>query len=262
MKAFKEMNFVPFDKVRIRFEDFRNNNKTGIKIVVTDCEKKVGQLASPCSITSLFRSYPDLQKMNADFTEFGCVVKRDLEKKTVILMNLRNDKRSTRSDKSYARIQLFMLNQYNQRLTRFDFLYQQSLLKMSKRYLCGDDLSDIFRVHRDIVTKMKRRMKMMMDVTEKYVDTEAMEAVNQMKNFCQDLDSRYSNYSKFSSSLHSLDGLQEVNKDFAEFTLSWRSKSMSDFMSPDFDLKEKRRRDTFRSVTDHFSTISKSMNFK
>ena len=262
MKAFKEMNFVPFDKVRIRFEDFRNNNKTGIKIVVTDCEKKVGQLASPCSITSLFRSYPDLQKMNADFTELSCVVKRDLENKTVILMNLRDDKKSTRSDKSYARIQLFMLNQYNQRLTRFDFLYQQSLLKMSKRYLCGDDLSDMFRVHGDIVTKMKRRMKMMMDVTEKYVDTEAMEAVNQMKNFCQDLDLRYTNYSKFSSSLHSLDGLQEVNKDFAEFTLSWRSKSMSDFMSPDFDLKEKRRRATFRSVTDHFSTISKSMNFK
>lgn len=260
MKAFKEMNFVPFDKVRIRFEDFRNNNKTGIKIIVTDYEKKVGQLASPCSITSLFKSYPELQKINADFREFGCVVKRDLDSKIVILMNLRDDKRSTRSDKSYARIQLFMLNQYIQRLARFDFLLQQSLLKMSKRYLFGDDLSDMIRVHGEIVTKMKRRMKMMIDVTEKYVDTEAMETVNQMKNFCQDLDSRYLNSSKFSSSLHSLDGLPEVDKDFAEFTLSWRSKSMSDFMSP--DQKEKRRRDTFRSVTDHFSTISKSMNFK
>ena len=260
MKVFKEMNLVSFEKVRNCFEDFRNNNKTGIRIVVTDYEKKVGELASPSSITTLLKSYPELQKINADFTEFSCVVKRDLEDKTVVLMNLKEDKWSTRSDKSYARIQLFMMNQYIKRLSRFDFLHQQSLLKMSKRYLRGEDLTDMVRVHGNIVTKMLRRMKMMMDVTEKYVDSEAMDAVHQMKTFCQNLDSRYLSASKFSSSLHSLDGLPEVNKDFAEFTLSWRSKSLSDFMSPDLDQKGKRKRDTFRSVTDHFSIISKSIN--
>ena len=259
MKAFKVMNLVSLEKVRNRFEDLRNNNKTGIRIVVTDYEEKVGKLASPCSITTLFKSYPELQKINADFTEFSCVVKRDLDDKTVVLMNLKEDKWSTRSDKSYARIQLFMMNQYVKRLSRFDFLHQQSLLKMSKRYLRGEDLTDMVTVHGNIVTKMLRRMKMMMDVTEKYVDSEAMDAVHQMKTFCQNLDSRYLSASKFSS-LHSLDGLPEVNKDFAEFTLSWRSKSLSDFMSPDLDEKGKRKRDTFRSVTDHFSIISKSIN--
>ena len=260
MKAFKVMNLVSLEKVRNRFEDLRNNNKTGIRIVVTDYEEKVGELASPCSITTLFKSYPELQKINADFTEFSCVVKRDLDDKIVVLMNLKEDKWSTRSDKSYARIQLFMMNQYVKRLSRFDFLHQQSLLKMSKRYLRGEDLTDMVTVHGNIVTKMLRRMKMMMDVTEKYVDSEAMDAVHQMKTFCQNLDSRYLSASKFSSSLHSLDGLPEVNKDFAEFTLSWRSKSLSDSLSPDLDEKGKRKRDTFRSVTDHFSIISKSIN--
>ena len=121
-------------------------------------------------------------------------------------------------------------------------------------------MTDMVTVHGNIVTKMLRRMKMMMDVTEKYVDSEAMDAVHQMNTFCQNLDSRYFSASKVSSSLHSLDGLPEVNKDFAEFTLSWRSKSLSDFISPDLDEIGKRKRDTFRSVTDHFSIISKSIN--
>ena len=260
MNAFNEGNFAFFDKVRNRIEDAMINNKTGIRIIVTDYEKKVGEIASPSSIIQLFKSYPQLEKINADFTEFGCVVKRDLDDKTVILMKLRDDKKSTRLDKNYARIQLFMLNQYNQRLTKFNFLYQQSLLKMSKKYLGGEDLTDMVRVHGDIVIKMKRRLKMMIDVTEKYVDVEVIEAVNQMKNFCHDLDTM--SHSKLSSSLHSLDCLPEVNRDFAEFTLSWRSKSLSDFTSPDLDQKGKRRRETFRSVTDHLSTITKSMNYK
>ena len=262
MKAFKEGNFAFFDKVRHRIEDAMNNNKTGIRIIVTDYEKKVGEIASPSSIIQLFQSYPQLEKINADFTEFSCVVKRDLDDKTVILMKLREDKKSTRLDKNYARIQLFMLNQYNQRLTKFNFLYQQSLLKMSKRYLCGEDLTDMVMIHGNIVVKMKRRLKMMIDVTEKYVDVEVIEAVNQMKNFCHDLDSMNLSHSKLSSSLHSLDCLPEVNSDFADFALSWRSKSLSDFTSPDLDQKGKRRRETFRSVTDHISTITKSMNYK
>ena len=262
MKAFKEGNFAFFDKVKNRIEDAMNNNKTGIRIIVTDYEKKVGEIASPSSIIQLFQSYPQLEKINTDFTEFGCVVKRDLDDKTVILMKLREDKKSTRLDKNYARIQLFMLNQYNQRLTKFNFLYQQSLLKMSKRYLCGEDLTDMVRIHGNIVVKMKRRLKMMIDVTEKYVDVEVIEAVNQMKNFCHDLDSMNLSHSKLSSSLHSLDCLPEVNSDFADFALSWRSKSLSDFTSPDPDQKGKRRRETFRSVTDHISTITKSMNYK
>ena len=239
-----------------------NNNKTGIKIIVTDYEKKVGELASPSSITLLFKGYPQLQTIDADFTAFGCVVRRDLDSKTVILENLRDDKRSSQLDKNFARIQLFMLNQYKHRLAKFDFLYKQSLLKMSKRYLCGDDIIDMVRVHEHIVIKMKRRMKMMMDVTEKYVDFEVMETVAEMKDFCHDLDSTYLRHSRFSSSLHSLDGIPEVNQDFAEFTLSMRSKSMSEFPSPHFDQEGKRRRDTFRSVSDHLSTITKSMNYK
>ena len=262
MKAFKEGNFAFFDKVRHRIGDAMNNNKTGIQIIVTDYEKKVGEIASPSSIIQLFQSYPQLEKINTDFTEFGCVVKRDLDDKTVILMKLREDKKSTRLDKNYARIQLFMLNQYNQRLTKFNFLYQQSLLKMSKRYLCGEDLTDMVMIHGNIVVKMKRRLKMMIDVTEKYVDVEVIEAVNQMRNFCHDLDSMNLSHSKLSSSLHSLDCLPEVNSDFADFALSWRSKSLSDFTSPDLDQKGKRRRETFRSVTDHISTITKSMNYK
>ena len=83
---------------------------------------------------------------------------------------------------------------------------------MSQRFLCGDDLTDTVRDHGQIVVKMKRRMKMMMDVTERHVDLEVMETVDQMKSLCHELDSRYSSLSKFSSSLHSLDGVPEVNK--------------------------------------------------
>ena len=89
-----------------------------IRIVVTDCEKKIGELASPWTIHQLFRTHPELEKINSDFTQFSVVVRGDLEDKIVIFTNMKEDKRSSHLDRNHARLQLFMLNQYIQRLSR------------------------------------------------------------------------------------------------------------------------------------------------
>ena len=103
----------------------------------------------------------------------------------------------------------------------------------------------------------------MMDISEKYVVLDVIESVDQMKDHCDDLDTSVftdRSNSKLSSSLYSLESGGDVSRDYVDFTLTWRSKSMSD---PSDEGKHKsypRRSRTLKSVTEHLSVMTKTFN--
>ena len=115
---FSTQNTHQISQIISFFNSYKILTQPTIRIVVTDCEKKIGELASPWTIQQLFRTHPELEKINSDFTKFSVVVRGDLEDKIVIFTNMKEDKRSSHLDRNHARLQLFMINQYIQRLSR------------------------------------------------------------------------------------------------------------------------------------------------
>ena len=202
----------------------------------------------------LFRSFPKLQRIESEFHPFLTTVRSDLIEKSTTLKSLRERKDSNKLDKNHANVQLFMIQQYSQRLEQFDFLCKQSLLKLSQRFLCGEELEAKVEKHVSILTKMKRRMKMILDVSEKYVTLEMAEAVDQMKEFCDEL-TRIQTKSALSSSLNNVLEEKEV------FALSWRSRSLSDSLSADSE-RQVPKRNTIKSITEHLQIMTKTFAYK
>ena len=246
--------FKFLDGLKVKWQDMRLTNNTGIKVIVTDCESTTSGLPSPRSLQLLFRSFPKLQRIESEFHPFLTTVRSDLIEKSTTLKSLRERKDSNKLDKNHANVQLFMIQQYSQRLEQFDFLCKQSLLKLSQRFLCGEELEAKVEKHISILTKMKRRMKMILDVSEKYVTLEMAEAVDQMKEFCDEL-TRIQTKSALSSSLNNV--LEE--KDV--FALSWRSRSLSDSLSADSE-RQVPKRNTIKSITEHLQIMTKTFAYK
>ena len=198
------------------------------------------------------------------FSLFLDTVKSDISEKIATIVELKVNKVSGQFDKNFANVQLFMMQQYLQRMSKFDFLCKESLLKLSQRFLTGNDVSDKVRGHIDITIRMKRRMKRIMDITEKYVVLDVIESVDQMKVHCDNLDNVFTDSadSKLCSSLYSLDSNGDVSRDYVDFTLSWRSKSISDPLDQVREKPLPKRRKTLRSVTDHLAVMTKTFNLK
>ena len=153
----------------IKMTDLRRPNKTGIKIIVTDCDQEAGAMPSPVSLQTLFNKFTNLQKVDTDFKLFLNFVKNDLLEKADAFKRVKEDRKCAKIDRSFAQIQLFMILQYCQRLDRFDYLSKQSLLKLSLKLLKSCDINIKVKKHINIVMKMKRRMKSMLDTSEKYM---------------------------------------------------------------------------------------------
>ena len=254
--------FRMFAQWRTKLSDLRRPNKSGIKIVITDCEANIDVLPTPRSLQLLYNKYPQLQRVDNEFSLFLDTVKNDLTEKIGTIVKYKVNKTSDQFDKNFANVQLFMMQQYLQRMNKFDFLCKRSLLKLSTRFLTGNDVGDKVQSHIDITIRMKRRMKRMMDISEKYVVLDVIESVDQMKHHCDNLDSVFTDRvnSKLSSSLYSLDSVGDVSRDYVDFTLTWRSKSMSDPLDQDKPKSYPRRSRTLKSVTEHLSVMTKTFN--
>ena len=214
------------------------------------------------------RHFETLQKVNEEFEEFLYTVKTDLKEKSSDLKRVRDADSSSRRCRSYAVIQLFMLQQYEQRLNRFDFLSRQSLFKLSRKFLNGDDIDEQVSDHITIIMRMKRRMKGFLDVSEKYLVLDVTDSVTQMTELCERLEGRSPKCSgEFDVSTKNLSQRQQLTAVSCKFSVSTsglnnlfeskvprspRSRSLS------YSGSENVERKTLRSVTDHLLVMSKS----
>ena len=95
---------------------------------------------------------------------------------------------------------------------------------------------------------------MILDVSEKYVTLEMAEAVDQMKEFCDEL-TRIQTKSALYSSPNNVLEEKEV------FALSWRSRSLSDSLSADSE-RQVPKRNTIKSITEHLQIMTKTFAYK
>ena len=86
---------------------------------------KVKQLEVPpnpqgetSELATLFNQFENLKKSHDDFEKFLGVVLSDLTDKKEHLKRIKDCEKSKRNDKSFASVQLFMIAQYNSRISR------------------------------------------------------------------------------------------------------------------------------------------------
>jgi len=230
----------------------------------------------------VFKQFENLRKSHEDFEKFLDVVLSDLTVKMEGLKRIRECEKSKRNDKSYASVQLFMLTQYNHRVNRFKIVADDSLDDICKKHGKENDVTSLVIKHIDVLGKMKRRMKHMVDVSEKYAVTDMFDTLNMLHEMEEQLNpqlckvnevnspnnrtlSRQSK-SMFSINNACLDNMPEVE---SASPRSIRIKSIggseisSSEVSSAMSTKEGvysrgPKMNTFRSLTDHLTVLTKS----
>jgi len=223
-----------------------------------------------------------------EFTSFLSVVLADLRAKKA---QLRQGLRDTNSSQGFKRVQLFMINQYISRIHRFQAVADASLGSLCNGAASEAETRELEVKHLEVLLKMKRRMKQMMDVSEKYAVTQIFESINVINQLESELEGEQADFnsvdrregrerkvSRQSKSLFSLHSTMEDDIEDADRTnyenrlhsvtgespeASKRS-SMED--SPpvvSFDgsgtlLKPHPKLRTLRSLTDHLTCLTKS----
>jgi len=230
----------------------------------------------------------ELAKTQEEFEKFVKVIEDDLRVKTDRMKTFKKAETVARKDKNYASLQLFMLAKYMNRVNRFKEVNAKSLdaiqEEVEKKDGSVEKIGDLVATHVLEVSKMKRRMKHILDVSEKYavIDTDIN---NVPDNFLDDIDT--DKVSKTSSmSLQNLEkrNSMDSNSSDEDFSLASGSPHSSPGSSPMPPMSEhssslsvpslstspssrpssispgpvKSSRNTFRSLTDHMTVLTKT----
>ena len=82
----------------------------------------------------LFNQFENLRKSQTDFDQFLVMVRIDLMTKSDGLKKVKTCELSSRGDKSYARVQLFMLSQYMMRMTKLEDVSKKSVENICRKH--------------------------------------------------------------------------------------------------------------------------------
>lgn len=233
-------------------------------------------------VYSVMSQNDKLAKAQEEFQKFVKVIEDDLKVKVDKMKTFKKTESVGRSDKNYATLQLFMLAKYMNRVNRFKEVNAKSLDVIQELFDKKETIDDLVANHILDVSKMKRRMKHILDVSEKYavIDTN----FNVSDTFLDDVDS--DKVSKTSSvSLQNLEKRNSMDSNSSDdyFSLNSGSPQSSPGSSPMPPMSEnssssvpslstspssrpssispgpiKPTRSTFRSLTDHMSVLTKT----
>ena len=211
----------------------------------------------------------DFKDQQGDFEEFLDVVNTDIETKTEYWRSLKTSAKSNETGagknfRTYVAIQVFMLRRYARRIARF-----QKSTKESTKRICmvhtstaeGEEVQHLVDTHLHILVKMKRRLKHMMDVSDKYFLVDLVDTLSYLGKATSRLDPTLatSNCTSRSScsSIPSLDLADGSQLSLAFSYLSLSSASLAHSSSP-LPSSHRPRLRSFRSLVDQLVVLSKT----
>jgi len=141
------------------------------------------------NVSRLPDDYDQLKRVHADFEQFLNVVVEDLKEKVEKLRRFKALER-TGQERSYSNLQLYMLDKYSSRIANFRVVSSVSIenICLIHNQTPTMDISSLVKKYGKVVTKMKRRMKDMIDVTDKYAVVEIFDNINILNEASKDLD--------------------------------------------------------------------------
>jgi len=225
-----------------------------------------GRKTSRIEQASLPEEYVHLRKVNSEFEQFLDVVQDDLKVKLEKFKKFKSSENSSIHDRSYATLQIFMLQKYSNRIHNFKTVSVQSIesiCQAHKNPQSPQAVTMLVEKYSKVLGKMKRRMKHMIDVSEKYAVVEIFDTINILNEVSKDLDSTANSDQR--RSIISLGDLHNTSLDYAFASLENPSRKSSDSsMSSELssgsqaDEKGKWKTKTLRSLSDHLCVLSKT----
>ena len=236
---------------------FSTIKKLKILITVTDTEKV--RLPSE-SFCALFSQFQLLEESQSEFDQFLVTVRIELMTKTDELKKLKMNMNASRTDRSCALVNLFMLSQYTTRMNKFEDICRKSLENICRKHRDGEEVDGYVIKHLSVLVKMKRRMKQMLDVSEKCVVVEMIDTANELKDWLEDakdirtIDEKEPRLSKSTLSLEA-----ELDEERPR-----PRNSVSECLSSSIEAcpATTRQRRTFKTISEHVIVITKSFTAK
>jgi len=236
---------------------FSTFKKLKILITVTDTEKVKLPSDQYCA---LFSQYKVLEESQSDFEQFLLMVRIELMTKTEGLRKIKLNNKSSRMDRSCALVNLFILTQYTTRMNKFDEICKKSLEDICRKYRLGEEVDSYVAKHLSVLVKMKRRMKHMLDVSEKCVVVEMIDTANDIKDWFEEMES--------------IEAIEEKEPRLSKSTMSIEAEpdeerprprnSVSECLSSSMEGSPSttRQRRTFKTISEHVIVITKSFTAK
>jgi len=205
--------------------------------------------------TSISEEFETLKKKHDEFVKFLDAVSSDLATKTEKLKALKDCANTKLNDKSYAGVQLFMLGQYSQRITRFREVSTNSLENISRKVDKDGDHPEMITKHIDILGKMKRRMKHIIDVSDKYAVENIFEGINLLKEMSEQME--HNEHTEKSLKMGKCKSMNSLHKIRNSIVVS--EPDLKENISEGQNFQPKNRKvNTFRSLTDHLTVLTKT----
>jgi len=206
-----------------------------------------------------------LRSAQTEFESFLSMVSSDLTDKT------ENQKRLRVSDGGFAKVQMFMLAKYSNRIERFR---QVSRANMNNIVMLGDNkentdtklVIDFVNKHIETIGKMKRRSKQILDVSDKYAVENILDNINLVTQLSESLQSSQENakMNKWNSAgvLTSHRGsivpaVEEPDGDMCSSALSRMSVPVDSSVSRSSSGRHSKL-STFLSLKDHLAVLTKT----
>merc|ERR1712088_1135882 len=165
----------------------------------------------------------------------------------------------TKKLETYASIQHFMLRRYSKRISKFKAASVKSLKRISEVSISDEETKVLIATHMRILVKMKRRLKHMMDVSDKYFLTDLMDTIHLLGKATSELATPVEQFSVSTacSSFLSLDLSTSTSYlSLSSPSTSYTSSSSSSSSSSSAPSRPKLR--PFRSLVDQLVVLSKT----
>ena len=162
----------------------------------------------------------ELEQLQSEFESFLGVVDQDIEVKSEYWSALKKGEAVWESSReigprgkkleTYASIQSFMLRRYSKRISKFRRASVESQRRICEVYSLSESEAEVLiERHMHILVKMKRRLKHMMDVSDKYFLTDLVDTLHLLGQATSELAPpiELERYMDSSSSCSSFDNL-------------------------------------------------------
>jgi hypothetical protein len=120
------------------------------------------------ALTSLFTTFPPLQVAQEEFLLLLSIITADLQEKGEDMKAARANKECLPRERRLASLQLFMLAKYRARIQLFMTRSEASVEVLASLLSLGHRVQERLERHLAVLARMKRKIKSMLDMSEKY----------------------------------------------------------------------------------------------
>jgi len=222
-------------------------------------------------VFSTVTSLEELEQLQNEFESFLGVVNQDIEAKTEYWSALKKGEGERWSSsreigllgkklETYASIQRFMLRRYSKRISRFQAASIESERRICEVYRSEWDRGEaevLIERHMHILVKMKRRLKHMMDVSDKYFLTDLLDTLHLLGQATSELaPPMEENY--MGSSPSSCSSFDDLSTSTSYLSLSSPSISYISSSSSSTTAPHRPKLRPFRSLLDQLLVLGKT----